>query len=344
MNEIILQNIGLVKDIVFEILRYTDFAGVKINTVKREKYIVKCLVPCYSTLHIGYSYEINRYKMDISIMIIRRHGIPANCMILGPTLECGLISGGYSGGIYVQDTRFNQYEIHQQFASNHHGVSSLLLLPNSNLVSAGNSDTVIKVWKYNKNKNKYDENPIHINMICKKERGMFNRPTINITKLVLLNSELFASSDWRGKIRIFKTDTYELIQTIDTYYKEDYNKAIFSLLPFSDDIFISGGKNTDISVWKREKSCYTYTLYQKIENAHNSSILSLTKLNERVFASGSCDGKIKVWKVCLDNFKCVKEVKTESGYLHNIVTLKNGNIAISTYNHSKNSGEISIWR
>ncbi|MES2733446.1 MAG: 2OG-Fe(II) oxygenase [Bacteroidota bacterium] len=95
-----------------------------------------------------------------------------------------------------------------------------------------------------------------------------------------------------------------------TQFCEGHLGYIWKLLPFSNRLFVSGGRDRIIKIWDVNGVCK-----QRLP-AHQNSILCLAQINDNVFISGSRDQTIKVWELNNEHFALKTEMR-----LHQAVVL-----------------------
>ena len=113
-----------------------------------------------------------------------------------------------------------------------------------------------------------------------------------------------------GEKYILRSDVlYRKVNETSRVSSIPHKGYVWRLLNFSPEIFLSGGRDKTIKVWKKQVCIQTM-------KAHENSVLSLLKLDSLTFVSGARDSFIKIWKINeKEIFSCKKSIQMSAPIL-----------------------------
>ena len=197
--------------------------------------------------------------------IIQSEDLNSAVLSLTKTEDNRIASGGEDGNISISSYNLNEKkwkrDIHKKKA-HEDCVSSLCNLNNNRLLS-GSSDYSIKVWTIS-------------DADLKLIRELKEKHTNDVTQVIPLSKERFASCSWDNTVKIWKDDeTYERISTLE---HDDWIGSILQLR--GKEVLVSCGDNssTGVTFWDLNN----YTKQHNIEGysvIHSSHMIELSDGN-----------------------------------------------------------------
>ena len=128
----------------------------------------------------------------------------------------------------------------------------------------------------------------------------------SITGLAALENGNFISVSLDKTIIIWDSETLTKIKFLTE------TSEIWSVIAFSNDLFVTGDRIGDLKVW-------SYSLEHKLIKTltdHSSSVLDLAVLSNGDLVSASQNGSIRLWD------KSFKSYKTENAHSKSVLALK----------------------
>jgi WD40 repeat protein len=260
-------------------------------------------------------------------------------------LEDLLIIANEQGCLYIYDQNTFQLLNHNQSP-----IFSIAVLNNQTFASASH-DSTIKIWK------REDENIVFSCNQTLKHSSIHQEEVFSIN-LIFLKDDRLVSSGSDTKIKVWKQNTFFLLKTLEghsdsitglavlengNFISVSLDKTIiiwdsetltkikfltetsdiWSVIAFSNDLFVTGNGKGDLKVW-------SYSLEHKLIKTltdHSSSVLDLAVLNNGHLVSASQNGSIRLWD------KSFKSYKTEKAHSKAVLALKvssNGSLISSS--------------
>ena len=158
------------------------------------------------------------------------------------------------------------------------------------------------------------------------EQSIFEyKSHVNCLLLIKETNQLLAGSSIDKTIKIWRLDSYELVNTITT------DEGIFTFCLLSNNTLACGSiKNIFIFSLNDHKLI-------KMFKAHDGFITCLNKLSNDLLISASFDKTIKIWN--LNSFECINELKGHLDRINNLELISNGNVIVSC----SSDKSIKLW-
>lgn len=228
-----------------------------------------------------------------------------------------LIVGLSSGAIHIFDLE-NKIEV-KHFTQHIKSIFSIELNNSKNHFYCGDADGNLSIWN-----SESFELLLYLPLNCGKIRKISSSN----------NGEFIVLSCQDGTVRIFETNGYNEISTIEAH-KNGATVAVFH--PMNETLLISGGKDALLKIWSWKNT----ELLKEIP-AHNYVIYDLLFLeNNELMISASRDKTLKIWNTQQFDFVQRLDVKN-GGHKHSINYLSMVND--STFSSVSDDKKIIVWK
>ena len=256
------------------------------------------------------TYLIPRWKKDLG------HSQHGEILATAISSDCKYVaSGGKDKMVRIYDTRTNE-EI-KAFEGHRDSVTSLCFKHDSHSLYSGSLDRCLKHWDL-------DEMG-YLETLFGHQEGVYS--------VDIWNRDRPVSSSGDRTLRLWNTaaDTHLVFR--------GHESSIDNVQMITDDMFISGGQNGDLCLWKEtQKKCIaTATNAHGLEGSSSTakwiSSLCAIKMSD-VVLSGSNDGNLKFWSVRKreeDSKATIREIKSLpiDGFI-NSIAVSNQIVAVGT--------------
>jgi len=194
------------------------------------------------------------------------------------------------------------------------GVTSIVVLPNSNFVSTGDSN--IKVWDSTLFSALNTITNVGANTLC----------------LTALSNNRIISGSEDGTVKVW---TIEKIKNIYMSITKGYTteKPITALGSFNEQYLLIGTSDLSINIY----DIATSKSFKILTKVHSQKITCFLSINNQFFLSGSADKKIIVWDS--NNFNKLYELTLHKGTINSLSYQSNGENLIS----SSTDTSIIVW-
>ena len=227
-----------------------------------------------------------------------------------------LVSGSYDNTIKIWNS--TTFSLIKTLISGNllSGVTSIVVLPNSNFVSTGDSN--IKVWD---------------STLFSALNKITNVGTNTLCLTALSNSRIISGS-LDGTVKVW---TIEKIKNIYMSITNKYTteKPITAMGSF-DHFVLTGSTDLSITIWDITV-LNTATFFKVLTKVHSQKITCFLSINNQFFLSGSADKKIIVWDS--NNFNKLYELTLHKGSINSLSYQSNGANLIS----SSTDTSVIVW-
>ena len=223
-------------------------------------------------------------------------------------------------------------------------ITSILLFKNGNiLTSFGKSSHYnIQEWKPSDNDLNLNLNYFNDDMIY--DNNMINDPDLISERVSLNRATTFEQP--RGRLNSFQINTnnnslYEKANSFLSTHKDEINV----MLEIDDSMFVSGGNDKILIIWKRDEENQKFKIFQKSTKEHKNPISNIRFLYDKKLVS--CDSNtINIWSVEQNqennpnnNYSVIQKINYNNGNLTSIFQIRDGTLILGNSNSL-----LEIWK
>ena len=213
-------------------------------------------------------------------------------------------------------------------------ITSILLFKNGNLLTSfgKSSHFNIQEWKPSDNDsniNYFNDDLLYNNMINDSDL---------ISERVSLNRATTFEQP-RGRLKSFQINTnnnslYEKANSFLSTHKDDINVMI----ELDDSMFVSGGNDKILIIWKRDEESQKFKIFQKSTKEHKNPINNIRFLYDKKLVS--CDSNtINIWSIEQNklnnpnnNYSVLQKINYNNGNLTSIFQIRDGTLFLGNSN------------
>jgi len=221
-------------------------------------------------------------------------------------------------------------------------ITSILLFKNGNILTSFGKSSHFNIQEWKPSDNDLNLNFFNDDMIY--NNNMINDPDIISERVSLNRATTFEQP--RGRLNSFQINTnnnslYEKANSFVSTHKDDINV----MLEIDDSMFVSGGNDKIMIIWKRDEENQKFKIFQKSTKEHKNPINNIRFLYDKKLVS--CDSNtINIWSVeqnQINNpnnyYSVIQKINYNNGNLTSIFQIRDGTLILGNSNSL-----LEIWK